>query len=239
NSWCNQSLTQSTRSVQKVELCTALCTGEDAWGTPLGKDHHHTLLRVFLVPTCNGPDAEADTLLIERVLSTGGAYHSVTPITETFPAGGTLFHPNIHDRVCIIIDGPCTALAHDLHVERTFPFGDSALILTQFSEILAFVGRTTELICDGGDCRFQSRSFAFTCLVALSPTLPPRKAGDGAGTRVVGGPEMVDDSVFELGSEAFLVQVPWLVRDPASIEALKLIEALKDKPREMGTRLYH
>ena len=168
-------------------MCTALAPGEDALGTPLAKDHHHTLLQVFLVPNHSGPGASEDTLLIERVLSTGGAYHSVTPITETFSTGGTLPHPDVHDRICTIADGPSTALAHHLEVERTLTFGDRAseprITLAQFAQILEFVSRTTKLICDGGDCRFQSRSFAFTCLAALSPTLPPQK---GVGTSGVG-----------------------------------------------------
>jgi hypothetical protein len=229
DSWCYQSHSQSTRFIQKVEMCTALAAGEDAWGTPVGKDHHHTLLRVFLVPTCNGPGDSEDTLLIERVLSTGGAYHSITSIAETFPTGGTLFHPDVHDRICVIIDGRSTALANQLEVERTITFGDRAseprITLAQFAQILDFVSRTTKLICDGGDCRFQSRSFAFTCFAALAPTLPPRK---GVGTGVGCGAEIVDDSVFELSAEAFLVQVPWLVKDPASMQAVSifLVEVL-------------
>ena len=208
----------------------ALAPGEDALGTPLAKDHHHTLLRVFLVPNRSGPGASEDTLLIERVLSTGRAYHSVTPIAEMFPTGGTLFHPDIHDRICAIADGPSTALAHHLEVERTLTFGDCAseprITLAQFAQILEFVSRTTKLICDGGDCRFQSRSFVFTCLAALAPTLPPRK---GVGTRVGCGVEMVDDSVFELSAETFLGQVPWLVRDPASMQAVSifLVEVIR------------
>jgi hypothetical protein len=204
-------------------MCTALVAGEDALGTPLGKDHHHTLLRVFLVPTRNDPGASEDTLLIERVLSTGGAYHSVTPVAESFSTGGSLFHPDVHDRICVIADGPSTSLAHHLEVERTLTFGDriseSHITLAQFAQILAFVSRTTQLICDGGDCRFQSRSFVFTCLAALAPTLPPRK---GVGTRIGCGAEMLDDSVFELSAEAFLGQVPWLVRDSASMQAVSL-----------------
>ena len=223
DSWCHQSHARSTRFIKKVEMCTALVAGEDALGAPLGKDHHHTLLRVFLAPTRRGPDASEDTLLIERVLSAGGAYHSVTPIAETFPTGGTLFHPNVHDRICVIADGPSTSLAHHLEVERTLTFGDRTseprITLAQFAQILAFVSRTTKLIYDGGDCRFQSRSFVFTCLAALAPTLPPRK---GVGTRFGCGAEMVDDSVFELSAEAFLAQVPWLVRDPASMQAVSI-----------------
>jgi hypothetical protein len=78
----------------------ALVAGEDAW--PLGKNHHHTVLRVFLVPTCSGPDGSQDTLFIERVLATGGAYPSVTPIAEPCSTGDTLFHPDIHDRIYVI-----------------------------------------------------------------------------------------------------------------------------------------
>ena len=191
-SWCQQSHTQSTRLVQKVELCTALCSGEDAWGTPLGKDHHHTLLRVFLGPTRGGPGPLADTLLVERVLSTGGACHSVIPIAETFPASGTPFHPDIHDRICVVIKGPSTTLARDLQVERTLTFRNRALTLAQFAEILAFVSWMTKMVYDGGECKFQSRSFAFTSLAALAPTLPP--VGEGMDTR---RPEMVDDLVFQ------------------------------------------
>ena len=44
-------------------MCKALTAGEDAWG-------HHS------VPTRSSPDGSEDTLLIERVLATGGAYHS-------------------------------------------------------------------------------------------------------------------------------------------------------------------
>ncbi|KAF8557937.1 hypothetical protein OG21DRAFT_1481932 [Imleria badia] len=238
DSWCQQSITQSTRFVQKVELCTALAAGDDAWGTPLGEDHHHTLLRISLVPTRSDPGASADTLLIERVLSTGGAFHSVAPVAETFPTSGTLFHPDVHDRVCVTVNGPSTALAHDLQVERTLTFGDRALTLGQFAQILGFVSQMTKLICDGGDCRFQSRSFAFTCLAALSPTFPPRKTGEGVATRVGCESEM-DDSVFELGSEAYLVQVPWLVRDPESLQALKLIGALKEPVESVKASLYH
>ena len=211
-------------------MCTALAAGEDAWGTPLSEGHHHTLVRVFLVPTRSVTGASEDTFLIERVLSTGGAYHSTTPIAETFPTGGTLFHPDVHDRICVIADGRSTALAHQLEVERTLTFGDRAskprITLAQFAQILDFVSRTTKMICDGGDCRFQSRSFAFTCLAALAPTVPPQK---GAGTRVGCWAEMVDDSVFELSAEAFLVQVPWLVGDPASIQAVSifLVEVIR------------
>ena len=238
DSWCQQTTTnwQSTRFVQKVELCTALCAGLDAWGMPLGNHHHHTLLRVFLGSAHNDPGTSADTLLIERVLSTGGCHHSVTPITETFATGGTLLHPDVHDRICALIEGPSTTLARDLEVERTLTFSDRALTLAEFAEILAFVSRSTKMICDGGDCKFQSRSFAFTSLAALAPTLPPRTVGEGVGTRTGCGPEMVDDSVFELSSEAFLVQVPWLVRDPASLEAVRTFFSLLKVTRWMLIR---
>ncbi|KAI9573333.1 hypothetical protein HD554DRAFT_2060991 [Boletus coccyginus] len=241
DSWCQKSCTQSTSFVQRVEMCTALCGGEDHWGTPVGKDHHHTLLRVFLAPQSNDPSAPEDTLLIERVLSTLGAYHSVTPVAETFSMDGTLFHPEVHDRVCAIVDGPSTALARHLEVERTLTFDDCAITLAQFAQILALVSRMpTELVCDGGNCRFQSRSFTFTCLAALAPTLPPRNVGERVSRRVGRGEEMVDDSVFELGAAASLVQVPWLVSDPASMEALKMIEVLQDEPRGRArARLYH
>jgi len=223
DSWCQKSYTQSTRFVQKVEMCTALCVGGDGpWGSPLDKDHHHTLLRVFLAPKLSGPGGSEDTLLVERVLSTGGAYHSVTPIAETFSTGGTLFHPEVHDRICVV-DGPSTALAHHLEVERTLAFGDRAITLSQFSQILGFVSRMTKLVCDGGDCRFQSRSFVFTCLAAMAPTLPPRNAGSGVGGRVGCGKDVVDDSVFELSAEAFLGQAPWLVRDPGLMDAVSIL----------------
>lgn len=261
DSWCHQSHDQSTRLVRKVEMCTALSAGEDARGTPLDKYHHHTLLRVSLAPSRSGPGPSADTLLIERVLSTGGAYHSVTPIGEALSTSSALLYPDVHDRICIIVDGSSTTLAHHLEVERTLAFSNRTsephITLTQLAQILAFVSRTTKLMCEGGDCRFQSRSFVFTCLVALAPSLPPRKIGEGLGTRVGCGADVVDDSVYELSAEAFLVQVPWLVRDPVSMQAvgillvadmsdadailqLELIEVLKDGPREGArARLYH
>ena len=259
DSWCHSSPTQPTRFVQKVELCTAVATGQDAWGMPLSKNHHHTLLRVSLTPTRNrlGSSTSADTLLVERILSTCGEHHSVTPITERFSTSGSLFHPDIHDRVCVVSSGPSSTLARRLVVERSLVFGDHPseprLSLAQLAQILAFVSRTTKRMCDGGDCRFQARAFAFTCLAALAPRVPPRRVGETRG----GG--MVDDSVFELSAEAFLGQVPWLVGDPASMQAvsthicmceydadtdtiwqLKLIGAFKDERRERArARLYH
>ncbi|KAI9455828.1 hypothetical protein HD554DRAFT_2317646 [Boletus coccyginus] len=240
DSWCQKSYTQSTRFVQKVEMCTALCVGEyGAWGSPLDKDHHHTLLRVFLAPKLGGSSGSEDTLLIERVLSTGGEYHSVTPVAETFSSGGTLLHPEVHDRICIV-DGPSTALAHHLEVERTLMFGDSAITLAHFSQILGFVSQVTKLVCDGGDCRFDSRSFVFTCLAAMTPTLPPRAAGSGVGGRIGCGRDVVDDSVFELGAEAFLGQVPRLVSDPRLMKVFKMIVVLKGQSRGRArARLYH
>ena len=77
---------------------------------------------MFLGSTHNDPGTSADTLLIERVLSTGGSYHSVTPITETSATGGTLFHPDVHDRTHALVEGPSTILAHDLEIERTLTF---------------------------------------------------------------------------------------------------------------------
>ncbi|KAF8557458.1 hypothetical protein OG21DRAFT_316270 [Imleria badia] len=246
DAWCQSSPTQSTRLVQRVELCTALAAGQDAWGMPLSKNHHHTLLRVFLAPTRTdpSPNSSADTLLIERVLSTCGEHHSVTPITQTFSTNGSLFHPDVHDRVCVITDGTSTALARHLVVERTLAFSDRPseprLCLAQLAQILSLVSRTTKMICDGGDCRFQARAFAFTCLAALAPSVPPKRAGKGVGTRVECGGEVMEDSVFELSAEAFLGQVPWLVGDPASMQTLKLIGEFKDERRERArARLYH
>lgn len=228
--WYRQLPIQPCRLVQKVDMCTALASGQDAWGTPVGKLHQHTLLRVSLVPISEGTDTSEDTLLIERVLSTGGSYHSVTPTEETFSKGGTLFHPDVHDRVCIIYDGPSTAIAHHLEVERTLAFGDGSLqptlTLGQLGLILDFVSRTTMIICAGGDCKYQSRSFAFTCLAALAPTLPPSTLVRSADDRVMTdayGAEVLDDSVFELGAEAFLVQIPWLVKDAASVQAVSTL----------------
>ena len=83
------------------------------------------------------------------------------------------------------------------------------------------------LICAGGDCKFQSRSFAFTCLAALTPNLLPstlvRKGSEGAGMNVKYDADLMDDSAFELGAEAFLVQVPWLVRDPVSMQVVSIL----------------
>ena len=92
---------------------------------------------------CRSPEG---TLLTERVLSTGGTYHSVTPIAEMFPIGGALFHPEVHDQICVLVDEPFTAIAHHLEVERTLMFGDCALTLAQFAQVLAFVIRTTKLV---------------------------------------------------------------------------------------------
>ncbi|KAF8120855.1 hypothetical protein EV363DRAFT_1367435 [Boletus edulis] len=207
-----------------VEMCTALCAGDDAWGTPLDKNHLHTLIRVLLVPTATGSDASEVTLLIGRVLSTGGAFHSLAPVSGTLSSGGTLFHPDVHDRVCVI-EGSSTTVSRGLVVERTLAFGDRALTLTQFAQILEFVSRTAKLVCDGGDCKFQSRSFAFMCLSAS-------KASSGS--------EPVGDSVFELAAEAFLGQASWLVRDAASMQTLELMSALKEDSRGRARpRLYH
>ncbi|KAF8131855.1 hypothetical protein EV363DRAFT_1329337 [Boletus edulis] len=239
NSWFHKTHAQPIRFIQKVEMCTALCAGDDAWGTPLDKNHLHTLIRVFLVPTATGSDASEDTLLIERVLSTGGAFHSVAPISGTLSSGGTLFHPNVHDRVCVI-EGSSTTVSRGLVVERTLAFGDRALTLTQFAQILEFVSRTAKLVCDGGDCKFQSRSFAFMCLSALAPTIPPRNTGERSASKASSGSEPVDDSVFELAAEAFLGQVSWLVRDAASMQTLELMSALKEDARgRVRPRLYH
>lgn len=235
DSWCHQSHTPSARFVQKVELCTALSTGEDAWGAPVVKNHHHhhTLLRVSLAPIRSSTGPSEDTFLIERVLSTGGAYHSVTPIGETFAPGGTFFHPDVHDRICVIADGPSTTIAQNIVVERTLLFGDGKLSLAKFAQIIGFVGRMTRMICDGGDCKFQSRSFAFTCLTALTPTIPPRRAGEGKAATVKCGGEIVDDSVFELTSEAFLGQVPWLVSDSESESWQAVSQLVVDVIRQM------
>ena len=35
--------------------------------------------------------------------------------------------------------------------------------------------------------------------------------------------DLMDDSAFELGAEAFLVQVPWLVRDPVSMQVVSIL----------------
>ncbi|KAG8220537.1 hypothetical protein J3R82DRAFT_3253 [Butyriboletus roseoflavus] len=244
DTWCHQLPIQPSRFVRKVDMCTARAWGQDAWGTPVGKFHQHTLLRVSLFSTSGGPDTYEDTLLIERVLSTGGSYHSVTPIAEEFSTGGTLFHPDVHDRMCGIAVGPSTAIAHHLQVERTLAFGEGSsephLTLAQLALILDFVSRTTMMICAGGDCKFQSRSFAFTCLAALAPSLPPSTLMRREGMKDVDGAEVLDDSIFELGAEAFLGQVPWLVKDPASLHALRLIGVLKDEPQKRATaRLYH
>ncbi|KAF8423177.1 hypothetical protein L210DRAFT_3653897 [Boletus edulis BED1] len=231
NSWFHNTHAQPTRFIRKVEMCTALCAGDDAWGTPLDKNHLHTLIRVFLVPTVTGSDAFEDTLLIERVLSTGGAFHSVAPISGTLSSGGTLLHPNVHDRVCVI-GGSSSIFARGLVVERFLTFvGGSALALAQFAQILEFVSRTAKLVCDGGDCQYQSRSFAFMCLSAMAPTIPPRKTGEESESKASSGSEPVDDWVFELAAEAFLAQVSRLFRDAASMQTLELISAFKEDSR--------
>ena len=223
DSWCHQLRTQPTRFVKKIEMCTALTTGKDARNIPVDKTHLHTLLRVSVLPMPSGPGAEEDVLFIERVLSTGRAYHSVTPVSDALSTGGTLFHPDVHDRVCVVSNGPSSELVHHLQVERILAFGsgpsDPHLTLVQFAQVLEFVSRTTKLICPGGDCKFQSRSFAFTCLAALTPSLPPPTVVHKGGERS----NLLDDSVFEHGAEAFLGQVPWLVRDPASIQAVSCL----------------
>jgi len=238
-SWCRKLPIDPVRFVQKVEICSALATGEDAWGTPVDQAHYHTLLRVSLVPSPDGARASEDVLLIERVLSTGGAYHSVTPISETFSGspGGSLFHPDVHDRVCVTIEGSSDAPARHLDVERTLVFGDGfaapRLALVQLARILDFVSRATLLICAGGDCKFQSRSFAFTCMAALCPNFPPptvgRKTGRGVCMNSKHGENIIDDIVFEQSAEGFLCHVPWLVQrgDTASKEALLLMLSLK------------
>jgi len=71
--------------------------------------------------------------------STSGTYHSVTPIVEMFLIGGAPFHPEVHDQICVIVDGLSTAIAHHLEVEWTLVFGDCALTLAQFAQVLAFV----------------------------------------------------------------------------------------------------
>jgi len=45
-------------------------------------------------------------------------YHPVTPAAEIFKTGGVFVHPEVHDRICAIIDRPSAALAHRLEVER-------------------------------------------------------------------------------------------------------------------------
>ncbi|KAG6373690.1 hypothetical protein JVT61DRAFT_8085 [Boletus reticuloceps] len=219
NSWFHKTHAQPTRFIQKVEMCTALCAGDDTWGTPVDKNHLHTLIRVFLVPTATSSDASKDTLLIERVLSTGGAFHSVAPIPGTLSSGGTLLHPDVHERVCVI-EGPSATFARGLVVQRTLTFGDRALTLAQFAQILEFVSRTAKLVCDGGDCTYQSRSFAFMCLSAMAPIIPPRKRAEESASKASFGSEPVDDSVFELAAEAFLAQVSLLFRDAASMQTV-------------------
>ena len=251
-SWCQEAATQTTRFVKKVEMCTALCAGEDAWGLPLGTNHHHTLLRISLAP--NGSSRSADTLFIERILSTCGEHHSVTPISDRLPDSGTLYHPDVHDRTCVLSNGwrlgKHTVASH-LVVERTLAFDERVsvsrssfrsssastsgpcLTLAQLAQILGLVGRSTKLVCDGGDCRFQSRAFAFTCMAALAPRVPPPKSAQGVGLGVGGERRgrgrsqdaakiVMDDSVLELSAETFLGQVPWLVGDKASMDAVSI-----------------
>jgi len=214
--------------VRKVEICTALAAGKDAWGTLIDKTHHHTLLRVCLEPSSD--TASEDIVLVERVLSTAGSFHSVTPIEGTLSTGGTLFHPDVHDRICIISAGPSTALAHDLEVERTLKFGDGSstprLTLAQLAQVLDFVSRTTSVICAGGDCKFQSRSFAFTCMAALTPSLPAstsvRKGGEAIRMNVSHEADLADDSVFEMGAETILAQVPWLSSEIVSMQDVRM-----------------
>ncbi|KAG9318389.1 hypothetical protein JVU11DRAFT_480 [Chiua virens] len=243
DSWCDQLSAQPAGFVKKVQVCTALTTGQDGCDTPGNKTHHHTLLRVILAPTSG--NASEDVLLIERVLSIDGTHHSVAPISQPPSKGGTLDHPAVHDHICIVSDGPSSALTPHPEVERTLKFGRGSpspyLALSEFVQVLRFVSRTTILARMGGDCKYQSRSFAFTCLAALTPRLPPPiRAQKGMNTDVEDEGDMVDDSIFELCSEAFLVQIPWLVKDDESVQALAVIEALKDGPRSgVETRLYH
>ena len=229
DSWCHHLRIQPTRFITKIEMCTALATGKDAWWPPIDKPHPHTLLRVSLVPTPSGPSLSED-ILIERVLSTEGVCHSVAPLSEAFSYGGSFVRPEVHDRICVVSGGPSTALTHRLEVERTLVFGTAEndhrfgsqqLTLAQFAQILDFVSRMTTLICAGGDCKHQSRSFAFTCLAALTPSLPPPTLVRKRDSRNIQcASELVDDSVFESGAETFLGQVPWLVRDRDSVQAV-------------------
>ncbi|KAG9316485.1 hypothetical protein JVU11DRAFT_2521 [Chiua virens] len=104
--WHYLAAADPTRLVRKVDLCTALATGRDAWDDPVDQDHLHTFLMVTLVST---PGLSDDVYLVERVLSTGGAYHSVTPIEEGLSKGGSLFHPDVHDRICVVPEDQSTA----------------------------------------------------------------------------------------------------------------------------------
>jgi len=160
-----------------------------------------------------------DIPLIERVLSTGKEYHSVTPAAEEFPTGGILFHPEVHNRICAIIDGPsCT---------RTPSRGPTNAQVRQSHYHCRPVcvnpcpcQSNDQVGCNAENCKFQLRLFAYTRLDALAPTLLHRNAGKGVGRRVGCGEEIMDDPVFELSAEVFWG--PWLVSDPASMQAVSI-----------------
>ncbi|KAG6370188.1 hypothetical protein JVT61DRAFT_12336 [Boletus reticuloceps] len=174
NSWSHQSYTHQLGLSKKLR-----CVRPSVRATTPGA---HQLTMTTITPCCGCPwcppqtvlMGSQDTLLIERVLSTGGAFHSVAPINETLSSGGTLLHPDVHDRVCVVYEGSSTTIARGLVVERTITFGGRALSLIQ-AQILEFIGRTTAVICDGGDCKSQSRAFAFMCLAVMTPTVPPTR----------------------------------------------------------------
>ena len=231
--FCGRLHTEATRFVRKIEICTAVAKGNDFWVAPNDNTHLHTLLRVFLEPIDSSSEASEDVVLIERFLASVGAYHSVTPIIEALPFSGTLLRPDVHDRVCVILDGPSTSLAEHLEVERTLLFGDGLLgdgssgfrlTLAELGQILEFVSRATRLVCAGGDCKYQSRTFAFACMGALTPRLPPctlvRKPGESVAFN---GSMTMNDSVFELFAMTFLDQVSGLFNDASSLQAVSLL----------------
>ena len=85
------------------------CCGRRCLGSPLGKKP----INRFLVPTRSGLDGSEDTALIERVLATGGAFHS-TPIAGISTIG------------IVLSLTASNTLAHHLEVEWTLTFGDRA-----------------------------------------------------------------------------------------------------------------
>ena len=98
-------------------------------------------------------------------------------LKQTLSDSSSLFHPEVHDQICIVSDSSSTTLIDHLDVQHTLTFAGSSarsgLTLADFAQTIEFVSQETKLLCMGGDCEFQSPSFTFMCMSTSTPRFPP------------------------------------------------------------------
>ena len=176
DAWPSELVDKPDRFVDKVEACFAhtMTPGLDGCPPIVDKEHHHTFLRIILVPSEDHPE---ETIFVERVLSQqDGATHSVIPVAMDAATASSGVRNTFHDHACIILEGSPSALihAHHLKADRTTHVSDCRerrLSLFELATLLRFVSahglRAVSLGMDT-ECETYSRWFCRASMSALS-----------------------------------------------------------------------